>query len=155
MADMGAYQMSGAGSMPGHADASLPRLRVALVLAMSISLLTGCRNVEYQLIVDNQSEQAILVRVPLGEGYSGKYDVRPIGARERALANAWSGDAAPRIELLDQDCRVLGIFAPSPEGVLRVDAFAGVSAQVQPYRMRRQGETEAPPVDSCHGTVLR
>jgi hypothetical protein len=108
--------------------------RIAALLLFFSFVVVGCStNYDYQLQVKNETGRDWLIRVT-GAGPDGETDVRRINYNAEGLALAWIGPRDKRIELLNDDCSVAGVFESSDGTTMAVPGVPGITGVIQEYQ---------------------
>jgi hypothetical protein len=132
---------------------NLRTLRSVGLCATLALILSGCGGYDFQLFVRNHTGQEWLVRTESGGTNSETFvSVIPPGAE--GLALAWLGPREQRIELLNSDCTVAGVFEPTSGDELVVPQVAGIDASVSAYRFNDPWNSDEIVVtDQCGGVT--
>lgn len=121
--------------------------RVLLACAASVLVavvVCACDIYSFQLRVQNKSPNTYFVRVPYGS--SGLHDVSKVDPGANGFAAAWRGETTT-IELLDEQCHVLGTFQPGEAAnTMSVPGVDSMSGTVVPWTL--------PPPQPDYGTHL-
>jgi hypothetical protein len=102
------------------------------VLFSGALVLSGCGYPgDHQLTIRNTSSQDWLVRVRTGDtGPGDRHWVTVVHPGADGLAFRWWGSADEPIQLLDEDCSVIGVFEMQTDGLYRVKGVDGVEATI-------------------------
>lgn len=123
----------------------------SLLFVMAVT--AGCGGADYQVVVDNQTDQAWMVRVPANandsEDETSVYRVEP---RKRGPAGFWKGMPDHLIEVLRPDCVLIGPLTAGPDGILRVEGVSGLTGQVTAYTPFNVNAPGVAPVEACGGS---
>jgi hypothetical protein len=131
---------------------------IALVVLLAV-LLVGCYTGDQRFHVRNETGQVWWIRVAIGGSWGDdQFWVSQVKPGADGVAFDWYGDTDSRVELLDEACAVVGVFARDPEGVYRVPEVSGITGTVT--AIGRQ--VPRPSLDDdlisrdgrCNGTIL-
>lgn len=129
-----------------------PAVRLWIVAVFFAACLPG--GFDWMLEVRNTTDDVWYVRVHLSDDPDETLvRVARIPVRAEGTSVAWFGTAQNPIELLDEDCRVVGTFTFGPDdSSVSVAEVPGVDGRVVPYRVQSpeaMGEIEI--TDDCRG----
>lgn len=121
-----------------------------LGLLVLLASAYGCSSADQQLYIRNNTEEAWLVRVNAGDGSNRQY-VRFVQPHVEGLTFSWIATAETQIELLDEDCSVVGLFEATDEETVRVPGIEDIDGTIEPYRWNSQWNVPGIQVTSVCG----
>jgi hypothetical protein len=100
-------------------------LLAALIVADATSCVSGVYD---ELYVENETTSTWMIRVPLGGPYEGLFFVTRVGPMTRGVAtDLRNDDPTIKVELIDDDCRTIGVFETIAPDVFRVPGVDGLT----------------------------
>ena len=100
------------------------RLWVFVVIAVAAIAATGCIDRGFVVIAENQSKQELLARSSIVDDYGARplvgHDQRVVvlspGSRLAIVEEPFAGARFNLVEILDDECRLIGQFDPFADG---------------------------------------
>jgi hypothetical protein len=124
----------------------------ALSIAVMV-LVSACFNDDLQFNVHNESSETWLIRVTIGGSDGDEQVVRIVDPGADGPAVGWMAGRSVRIELLRQDCTVVGAFQSADGKAFSVAGFDGISGAIVPANLAGQ-DPHVHLTGDCGGTVF-
>jgi hypothetical protein len=129
--------------------------RLAIVsLLVVLSIATAACKTDYMLRVRNDSETEYYIRVAMDAEPSDRYAVAFVPGDTEGVAVDWDGPRDRPIELLDQECNLIGVFETDDGVNFFVAGVTGLSATIEPFALGQKGSGAIGNVGTCGGWML-